>query len=109
MVSNILLILLILPIVDVARVRGIQFRPLMKIAFWFFVIDFFILMWIGAQHPNTPYLEIGQIFTTVYFLHFLVTVPVLGVIENSLYDLINHQEQEQKSFLVSENSSDSNI
>ena len=28
-----LLILLILPIVDVARVRGIQFRPLMKIAF----------------------------------------------------------------------------
>jgi ubiquinol-cytochrome c reductase cytochrome b subunit len=39
-----LLILLILPVVDLSRVRGNQFRPAMKVAFWFFIINFFMLM-----------------------------------------------------------------
>jgi ubiquinol-cytochrome c reductase cytochrome b subunit len=36
--------LLILPLVDLSRIRGNQFRPIMKIAFWFFVVNFFMLM-----------------------------------------------------------------
>jgi quinol-cytochrome oxidoreductase complex cytochrome b subunit len=39
-----LLILLILPITDLSRIRGSNFRPTMKIAFWFFVVNFFILI-----------------------------------------------------------------
>jgi len=39
-----LLILLILPLTDLSRIRGNQFRPAMKLAFWFFVVDFLILM-----------------------------------------------------------------
>jgi ubiquinol-cytochrome c reductase cytochrome b subunit len=39
-----LLILLILPLVDLSRIRGNQFRPAMKLAFWLFVVNFFILM-----------------------------------------------------------------
>jgi ubiquinol-cytochrome c reductase cytochrome b subunit len=39
-----LLILLVLPYVDTSRVRSNQFRPAMKVAFWFFVVNFFILM-----------------------------------------------------------------
>ena len=31
-----LLILLILPFTDLSRIRGNQFRPAMKLAFWFF-------------------------------------------------------------------------
>lgn len=82
-----LLILLVLPLTDLSRIRGNQFRPAMKLAFWFFVVDFIILMWIGSQHPDSPYLEIGQVATAFYFLWFLVLVPLIGLIENTLFDL----------------------
>ena len=82
-----LLILLILPITDVSRIRGSQFRPLMKLAFWFFVVNFFILLWIGACHPESPYLEVGQFATAFYFIWFIVIVPVLGIIENTTFDI----------------------
>ena len=82
-----LLILLAMPLLDTSRIRGNQFRPLMKFMFWVFVGDFFILMWIGSMHPNTPYVEIGQVATALYFGWFLVIVPVIGIIENTLMDL----------------------
>ena len=82
-----LLILLVLPITDISRIRGNQFRPLMKLGYWFFVVDFLILLWIGAMHPETPYLEIGQVATAFYFIWFLAIVPVIGLIENTLMDL----------------------
>ena len=83
-----LLILLVLPYTDLSRVRGNQFKPFMKFAFWFFVVDFIILMWIGSQHPNSPYVEIGQIATAFYFSWFSVIVPVLGFIENTFMGLV---------------------
>ena len=82
-----LLILLILPLSDLSRIRGNQFRPAMKMAFWFFVVDFIILMWIGSQHPVQPFVEIGQIATIFYFEWFLLIVPLLGLLENSLADI----------------------
>lgn len=82
-----LLILLVLPLTDLSRIRGCQFRPMMKFAFWFFVVDFIILTWIGSQHPTSPYLEIGQFATAFYFAWFLVIVPAVGLIENSLFDV----------------------
>ena len=84
-----LLILLILPITDVSRIRGNQFRPAMKLFFWFFVVNFGILMWIGSQHPTTPYVEIGQISTAFYFLWFLFIIPVIGLVENTIMDIAN--------------------
>lgn len=82
-----LLILLVMPIVDTSRIRGNQFRPLMKFFFWVFVANFFILMWIGSQHPNSPFVEVGQVATALYFAWFVIIVPVTGVIENTLMDL----------------------
>lgn len=82
-----LLILLVLPLTDVSRIRGNQFRPAMKLAFWFFVVDFFILMWIGSQHPNEPYVTIGQCSTAFYFAWFLIIVPAIAIAENTLMDL----------------------
>ena len=83
-----LLILLVLPITDISRIRGNQFRPLMKLGYWFFVVDFFILLWIGAMHPETPYLEIGQVATAFYFIWFLAIVPACGIMENTFFDVI---------------------
>lgn len=82
-----LLILLILPLTDVSRIRGSQFRPAMKLAHWFFIVNFVILMWIGSQHPESPFVEVGQVATTFYFAWFLIIVPIIGVAENTLMDL----------------------
>ena len=45
-----LLILLAMPVLDTSRVRGGQFRPLWRIAFWFLVVDVVLLGWLGSQH-----------------------------------------------------------
>ena len=82
-----LFILLIMPIADTSRIRGNQFRPLMKFFFWVFVVNFFILMWIGSQHPEYPFTVVGQFSTALYFLFFVLIVPVTGICENTLMDL----------------------
>lgn len=82
-----LLILLILPFTDLSRIRGSQFRPLSRLAHWFFFVNFFILMWIGSQHPETPFVEIGQVATAFYFAWFLIIIPGVGIMENTLIDL----------------------
>ena len=87
-----LFILLILPLTDLSRIRGNQFRPAMKLAFWFFVVNFCILMWIGSQHPETPYVEIGQFSTAFYFAWFLIIVPLIGVSENTLIDIATSKD-----------------
>ncbi|CAO1639636.1 unnamed protein product (mitochondrion) [Sympodiomycopsis kandeliae] len=79
-----LLILLFIPIVDISRVRGSQSRPLIQIAFYALVVDFFILMFVGSQHVESPYTEIGAFATAFYFGWFLVIVPVIGLIENTI-------------------------
>lgn len=82
-----LLILLAMPILDTSRVRGSQFRPFMRFAFWLFVANFFILMFIGSQHVESPYVEIGAAATFFYFAWFVIIVPVVGIVENTLMDL----------------------
>jgi ubiquinol-cytochrome c reductase cytochrome b subunit len=82
-----LLILLVMPYTDFNRNRGIQFRPLSKIAFWFFVANFLILMQLGAKHVESPFIEFGQISTLLYFAYFLVILPLISLIENTLTNL----------------------
>lgn len=82
-----ILILLILPYVDKSVVRGIQFRPLSKIAFYVFVANFLVLMQIGAKHVEDPFILLGQLSTILYFSYFVIIIPVLSRIENILMDL----------------------
>jgi ubiquinol-cytochrome c reductase cytochrome b subunit len=44
-------------------------------------------MWIGSQHPNEPFVSIGQVATAFYFAWFLFIVPAIGLLENTLMDL----------------------
>lgn len=82
-----ILIILILPITDLGRSKGFQFRPLSKFMFWVFVVNFLILMKLGACHVESPFIEFGQISTALYFSHFLIIVPMISLIENTLVDL----------------------
>jgi len=82
-----LLILLVMPFTDISKLRGIQFRPLSKIAFYIFIANFLVLMQLGAKHVEEPFIMLGQISTILYFLYFLIIIPVLSSIENFLMDL----------------------
>lgn len=88
-----LLALLIMPFSDLSKLRGIQFRPLSKIAFFIFVANFLILMQLGAKHVESPFIEFGQLSTTLYFAHFLFIVPFLTLLENSLIDLATEPKE----------------
>jgi ubiquinol-cytochrome c reductase cytochrome b subunit len=82
-----ILALLIMPFTDLSKLRGNQFRPLSKIAFFIFVANFLILMQLGAKHVESPFIEFGQISTVLYFAHFVFIVPFVTLLENSLIDL----------------------
>jgi len=82
-----ILVLFVLPILDTSRVRGNAFRPLMKLTFWLFAIDFIVLIYCGGQHVEEPFISLGQWATAFYFSFFLVLIPLIGIIENTLIDL----------------------
>jgi ubiquinol-cytochrome c reductase cytochrome b subunit len=82
-----ILALLIMPFTDLSKLRGNQFRPLSKLAFFIFVANFLILMQLGAKHVESPFIEFGQISTVLYFAHFVFIVPFVTLLENSLIDL----------------------
>ena len=79
-----ILALLAMPFTDLSRSRGIQFKPLSKAAFYIFIGNFLILMVLGAKHVESPYIEFGQISTLLYFSHFLLIVPLVNFLENTL-------------------------
>lgn len=88
-----ILMLLTMPYTDLSRSRGIQFRPLSKIAFYIFLANFLILMQLGAKHVESPFIEFGQISTVLYFAHFLIIVPLISLLENTLVELASISSQ----------------
>jgi ubiquinol-cytochrome c reductase cytochrome b subunit len=87
-----ILALLSLPFTDLSKLRGIQFRPLSKIAFFIFVANFLILMQLGAKHVESPFIEFGQVSTALYFAHFIIIIPFVTLLENSLIDLATNSK-----------------
>jgi ubiquinol-cytochrome c reductase cytochrome b subunit len=107
-----ILVILAMPFTDLSRSRGIQFRPLSKIAFYIFVANFLILMVLGAKHVESPFIEFGQISTVIYFSHFLIIVPVVSLIENSLIDLNttkNYSSDNQSGMVILKSSVNSTV
>jgi len=49
-------------------------------------------MKLGACHVESPFIEFGQISTALYFSHFLLIVPMISLIENTLVDLSFRQD-----------------
>jgi ubiquinol-cytochrome c reductase cytochrome b subunit len=46
-------------------------------------------MQLGAKHVESPFIEFGQISTVLYFSYFIIIVPVVTLIENTLIELNN--------------------
>jgi len=79
-----LVIILTLPILDLNRSRGFQFKPFIKIGFIIFIANFLALDILGAKHVESPFIELGQLSTISYFGFFIIFMPIVSLIENTL-------------------------
>ena len=86
MVGAIVLIGL-MPWLNTSEVRSSEFRPIYRKLFWFLMADFLVLGWIGQNEVETPYIEVGQLATVIYFAFFLFLVPALGKLETILMNI----------------------
>jgi len=76
-----ILVWFILPWLDTSKVRSATYRPIFKQLFWLLMIDFFILGVVGANPPEGWWITVGQIATFYYFAHFLILLPLVGLLE----------------------------
>lgn len=74
-------ILFILPWLDRSPVRSAKFRPVYKWFFWLFFANCILLGWVGQEAAEGLPLILGRLGTAYYFIHFLVILPLLGVME----------------------------
>ena len=76
-----ILILFLLPWLDTSKVRSARYRPLFRQFYALLVLDCLLLGYLGAQPAEGIYIVLARIGTVYYFAHFLVVLPVLGIVE----------------------------
>jgi ubiquinol-cytochrome c reductase cytochrome b subunit len=81
-----IVILAMLPVVDTSSIRSTLFKPLSLFFFWFFFADALCLGWIGQEIVESPFIEMGAFVTLVYFLYFIVILPLIGYIEGKVLE-----------------------
>ncbi len=79
-----IVVMALAPWLDTSSVRSGRYRPMLKWWFWLLVIDFLVLMWLGAQPAEEPYATFALIASAYWFFYFLIILPLLGVIEKPL-------------------------
>jgi ubiquinol-cytochrome c reductase cytochrome b/c1 subunit len=79
-----ILLLAFLPWLDTSRVRSANYRPIYRQFFWVFVLVCIGLGWLGSKPAEGGYVIASRILTALYFIHFLITLPLLGLIEKPL-------------------------
>ena len=67
-----LLILFTLPLTKFNKKRGLAFYPINQFLFWVLVSSWLILTWIGGRPVEDPYILIGQSFTIIYFIFYIL-------------------------------------
>ncbi len=83
MISSIA-VLGLLPWLDLSKVRSSVFRPIWKQCVFLFVLDFFILMYVGGMPAEGIYVLISRVGTAYWFLFFLVIAPLVSLTEKTL-------------------------
>jgi quinol-cytochrome oxidoreductase complex cytochrome b subunit len=76
-----ILVLFFLPWLDTSKVRSARYRPLFRQFFWILVVCCIGLGYLGSQPPEGGFVLAARILTAYYFIHFLVILPLLGLVE----------------------------
>nr|NP_659223.1 cytochrome b [Ranodon sibiricus]Q8LWP6.1 RecName: Full=Cytochrome b; AltName: Full=Complex III subunit 3; AltName: Full=Complex III subunit III; AltName: Full=Cytochrome b-c1 complex subunit 3; AltName: Full=Ubiquinol-cytochrome-c reductase complex cytochrome b subunit [Ranodon sibiricus]CAD12084.1 cytochrome b [Ranodon sibiricus] len=79
-----IMILMLIPMIHTSKQRSLTFRPMTQFLFWLMVSNTLILTWIGGQPVEQPFIEIGQAASILYFLLFIIFMPLSGWWENKL-------------------------
>nr|BAN04909.1 cytochrome b [Cynops pyrrhogaster] len=79
-----ILILMFVPMLHTSKQRSLMFRSTSQTLFWLLVANTLILTWIGGMPVESPFTEIGQIASILYFLLFIIMIPLIGLWENKL-------------------------
>nr|BAN04791.1 cytochrome b [Cynops pyrrhogaster] len=79
-----ILILMFVPVLHTSKQRSLMFRSTSQTLFWLLVANTLILTWIGGMPVESPFTEIGQIASILYFLLFIIMIPLVGLWENKL-------------------------
>ncbi len=79
-----IVVMALAPWLDTSSVRSGRYRPMFKWWFWLLVVDFMVLMWVGAMPAEGIYPYIALIGSAYWFAYFLIILPLLGVIEKPL-------------------------
>ena len=74
-------ILFVLPWLDTSKIRSARYRPLFKQFFLIFVVNCLVLGYLGAMPAEGVYITLARICTIYYFAHFLIILPLLGLVE----------------------------
>jgi ubiquinol-cytochrome c reductase cytochrome b/c1 subunit len=78
-----IVIIAFLPWLDTSRVRSARYRPLYRQFFWVFVVVCVGLGWLGSKPAEGGYVIAARVLTAYYFIHFLIILPLLGVLETT--------------------------
>ncbi len=76
-------VLAFLPWLDTSKVRSAVYRPLYKQLFWVFAAVAVGLGYLGAMPAEGGYVIASRILTAYYFAHFLIILPLLGLVEKT--------------------------
>ena len=89
--------LLALPFINTSQIRSSAFRPIHKKVFRFLVADCVVLVWIGQQPVENPYIFLGQLASLYFFVYFLLFIPILGKFEPFLINYKNGKQSQQQA------------
>lgn len=97
-----IVVLALVPWLDSSSIRSGRYRPMFRWWFVLLVIDFIVLTWVGSQPAEGIYAIISLVGAAYWFIHFLVILPLLGVLEkpNQVPTSI-HEDFEKKHLIVS--------
>jgi hypothetical protein len=76
-------------------IKNPEFRFLYVFICWFFVFDFFYLIYYGAHPVEIPYIYLSQCYTIFYFLLLIVFIPVSYYLERKFFKFINSENKNQ--------------